>query len=73
MPGRRSLQAFTDKPLDAVFRAPLLDVMRKAATMTPRADERELSIFDSKHGLILDMWMKDGRIEGMELFRSVDT
>jgi hypothetical protein len=41
--------------------------------MTPREDERELSISDSKHGLILDMWIKDGRIERMELFRPVDT
>ena len=72
VPGRHSLQAFTDKPPDAIFRAPLLDVMHKAATMTPRADEREFSIFDSQHELILDVWMKDGRIERMELFRPVD-
>jgi hypothetical protein len=72
VPGRRSLQAFTDKPLNAIFRAPLLDVMRQATTMSPRADERELSVFDSKHGLILVMWMKGGRIERMELFKPVD-
>jgi hypothetical protein len=40
-----------------------------SATMTPRADERELSIFDSKNELILDVWMKGGQIERMELFR----
>ncbi|HTQ61615.1 MAG TPA: hypothetical protein VMI32_15440 [Candidatus Solibacter sp.] len=72
VPGRRSLQAFTDKPPDAIIRPPLLDVMRQAATMTPRADEREFSIFDSQHGLILGMWMKDGRIERMELFKPID-
>ena len=72
VPGRRSLQAFKDKPLDAIFRAPMVDVMRKAVTMTPVADEREVSIFDSKHGLILDMWMKDDRIERIELFKPAD-
>jgi hypothetical protein len=32
------------------------------------ADEREFSIFDSKSQLILDVWMKGGQIERMELF-----
>ena len=72
VPGRHSLQSFTEKPPDAIFRAPLLDVMRQAVTMTPRADEREVSIFDSRHELILDIWMKGGRIERMELFKPVD-
>jgi len=42
-----------------------------SATMTPRADERELSIFDSKSELILDVWIKGGQIERMGLFRHV--
>jgi hypothetical protein len=72
VPGRHSLQAFTDKPPDTIFRAPLHDVMRRATTITPHADERELSIFDSKHEPILDLWMKGGRIERTELFKPVD-
>jgi len=43
-----------------------------SATMAPRADERELGIFDSKNELILDVWMKGGQIERMELFRHMD-
>jgi hypothetical protein len=43
-----------------------------SATMTPRADEREPGIFDSKKELILDVWMKGGQIERMELFRHMD-
>ena len=40
--------------------------------MTPRADERELSIFDSDKELILNMWMKGVRIERMDLFKPVE-
>jgi len=43
-----------------------------SATMAPRADERELGIFDSKNELILEVWMKGGQIERMELFRHMD-
>jgi hypothetical protein len=34
--------------------------------MTPRADERELGVFDSKNELILDVRMKGGQIERMK-------
>ena len=71
-PGRRSVQAHTDKPLDEIFLPLLVDVVRKAQKMTPRAEARELSIFDLEHKLILDMWMKNGRIDHMELFRHID-
>jgi hypothetical protein len=43
-----------------------------SATMTPRADKRELTIFDSRNELILDVWRKGGQIERMELFRHMD-
>jgi hypothetical protein len=43
-----------------------------SATMAPRGNERELSIFDSGNELILDVWMKGGQIERMELFRHMD-
>ena len=72
MPSRHSLQAFTDTPPKTILRVPLLDVMRQAAMMTPRADECELRIFDSNKELILNMWMKGGRIERMELFKPVE-
>jgi len=71
-PGRRSLQGRTDKAPDEIFCQPLLEVVRKAQKMTPRAEDRELSIFDSEHNLILDIWMKNGRIDHMELFRHID-
>src|SRR3981081_4665569 len=32
------------------------------ATMTPRADESEVGIFDAKNERILDVWMKGGQI-----------
>src|SRR5262249_18829613 len=72
VPGRHSLQGFTDKPAEAIFQAPLRDVMRQAVSLTPNADEREISVFDSKHELLLDIWMKRGRIERMELFKALD-
>lgn len=71
-PGRRSLQAHTDKALDEILLPPLIDVVRKAQKMTPRAGARELSIFDLEHKLILEIWMKNGRIDHLELLRHID-
>ena len=72
IPGRHSLQAFTDKPPEVVFRPLLVEVLRRAMKLTPRADAREFSVFDFGHNLLLDVWVKDARIERMELFKSVD-
>jgi hypothetical protein len=72
VPGRRSLQAHTDKPLNEIIRPPLLDVLRHAEKLTPRADNRELYIFDSEHRLIFGAWVKEGRINYIELFKHVD-
>ncbi len=40
--------------------------------LTPRADGREFSFFDSENELILDVWMREGGIDHMELFKHVD-
>jgi len=42
------------------------------ATMNAARNERELGIFDFKNELILDLWMKGGQIERMELFWYMD-
>jgi hypothetical protein len=70
--GRRSLRAYTEKSPSEVFRSPLLDLLRHAEKMTPRAEEREVDFFNSEHRLILDISVKKGRIEHMELFRHVE-
>ena len=72
LPGRWSLQAFTDKPLSEILHPALLDVLSRAEKLTPRAEERELHVFDSHNELVLDIWLKKGRIDHMELFRHVD-
>ncbi len=72
VPGRRSLQAYTDKAPSEVFRSPFLDVLYRAEKMTPRAEDREFIIFDSANDLILDVWVRDGRIDRLELFKHVD-
>jgi len=72
VPGRRSLQAYTDKPPREIFRPPFLSVIRAAEQMTPRADYREFSFFDSNKDLVLFIWLKDGCIDHLELFKHID-
>ena len=70
--GRRALQAYTDRPPDQVFRAPLLSVVRTAEQMARRADYRQFHVFDSKKDLVLEFWVRNDRIDHIELFKHVD-
>ncbi len=72
VPGRRSLQAYTDKAPINVFRRPFLDVLQRAEKITPRASDREFIIFDSTNDLLLDAWVRNGRIDHLEVFKHID-
>jgi hypothetical protein len=71
VPGRRSLQAYTDRAPSEVFSSPFLDVFKRAEKIAPRAEDREFSIFDSANHLLLDAWVRNGRLDRLELFEHV--
>jgi hypothetical protein len=71
-PGRRSLRGYTRRPTSEIFRPPLLEVLHQAEKMIPRADAREFNFFNAENRLIMDIWVKKGQVEHMELFQHVD-
>lgn len=71
-PGRRSLRGYTARPASEIFRPPLLEVLHQAERMTPRADAREFNFFNAENRLVMDIWVKKGQVEHMELFQHVD-
>ncbi len=66
--GRRSLRAYTDEPADAVLLSPLRDVVREAKKITPRADHREINMFDAENRLLVQIILKGSRLTSAELF-----
>jgi len=72
LPGRRSLRAYTDRPLSEIFRPSLLDVIRRAEKIAPRAESREIDFFNPEDRLAMDISIKEGQIVRLELFRHVD-
>ncbi|MGB0035457.1 MAG: hypothetical protein WBP79_08290 [Candidatus Acidiferrales bacterium] len=40
--------------------------------MSPRAEDREVDVYDSDGHLVLDVWIMKGQIDHMELFKHVD-
>jgi hypothetical protein len=57
------LYAFTRNPPEAILRPPILEQLRNAEAIRPKAGWRSMVIHDS-HGLpIMDVWLRSGRIE----------
>jgi hypothetical protein len=71
-PGRRSLRGYTTRPASEIFRPPLLEVLHQSERMTPRADVREFNFFNTANRLVMDIRIKKGQVEHMELFQHVD-
>ena len=66
--GRRSLRAYpvSGRP---VLLSPLLEVLRTAEKITPRADAREIVIYDVEQDLLMQILLRNDHVDRVELFR----
>jgi hypothetical protein len=64
-----SLYAYTDQPVSRILREPVLSQLRAAEQVRSKVSDRSIYLVDSEGAPILQVWLKEGRISTMRLYK----